>query len=259
MLRPDARSRTDVQTFATTGALMHAAAEEFIACASAAVASSGRFTVALSGGSTPAALYALLATRRQAERVDWARVHVFFGDERCVPPEDPASNFGMARAQLLDHVPVPASNVHRMRGEDEPARAAAAYERELREAFATPEGPPRAIAGARFDLVLLGLGPDGHTASLFPGARALRGCARWVVAARAPAVHARRITLTPAVLCAAAEIVFVIAGGEKSSILRRVLEGPYEPETLPAQAMAPSAGRLRWLVDADAAAGLGRG
>ena len=128
-----------------------------------------RFKVALSGGSTPRGLYALLASDRHAARVEWSRVHVFWGDERCVAPQDPASNQRMAREALLDHVPLPNSHVHAIRGEDEPAAAASRYEQALREAFATPVGPPRSAPGARFDLVLLGLGEDGHTASLFPG------------------------------------------------------------------------------------------
>jgi 6-phosphogluconolactonase len=252
----DARGQADVQRFDTTHALMDAAAEEFVRCAATAMRSSGRFAVALSGGSTPAPLYALLATSSYAARVEWARVHVFWSDERCVSPDDPASNYRMARDRLLDRVPVPALQVHRMRGEDEPAQAAAAYEQVLRMAFGTPAGPPRTTPGARFDLLLLGLGHDGHTASLFPGTPALRECERWVVGHRVPLAPSGRVTITARVIQAAAEVLFLVAGAPKASILHRVLEGPYEPEALPAQTIAPRAGRLRWLVDADAAAEL---
>src|SRR5262249_41973592 len=158
---------------------------------------------ALSGGSTPKALYALLATPAYAARVDWARVQVFWSDERCVGPESQDSNFRMAREALLAHVPLPEANVHRMRGEVEPLRAAAAYEQELRAAFSTPEGAPQALPERRFDLALLGLGDDGHTASLFPGTAAIDETARWVVAHHVAKLGVWRLTLTPPVLDAA--------------------------------------------------------
>jgi 6-phosphogluconolactonase len=148
--------------------------------------------------------------------------------------------------------------VHRIRGEDAPAEAAAAYERELRAAFATPDGPPRTDPCARFDLVLLGLGPDGHTASLFPGTPAVRERERWVVGHQVAVAPSWRVTMTAVVINAAADVVFLVAGGDKASALHRVLEGPYEPDVLPAQTIAPRAGRLRWLVDAAAGAELRR-
>lgn len=260
--RPDgpehnpAPRRSDLEILPTRDALMHAAAELWVAAAAAAIGASGRFAVALSGGATPERLYRLLATEPYASRLDWSRVHAFWGDERCVPPDDPASNYRMAREALLARVPIPAENVHRIRGEDEPAAAAAAYERALRGAFATPDGPPHLSPGRRFDLVLLGLGGDGHTASLFPDTAALREGARWVRAVRPAAVSPARVTLTPAVINAAAEVAFLVAGPAKAATLRRVREGPYRPDALPAQIVAPRAGRLRWLVDADAAADL---
>jgi 6-phosphogluconolactonase len=165
----------------------------------------------------------------------------------------------MVREHLLDRVPVPARNVHRIHGEDDPVAAAAAYERALRETLATPDGPPRPLSGARFDLVLLGMGDDGHAASLFPGTAAVRERQRWVVAHHGAAASMWRITLTPVVINAAAEVAFLVAGRAKAATLRRVLEGPYQPDALPAQAIAPHAGRLRWLVDGAAAAELGRG
>lgn len=247
---------TGLEVSPSFDALMHAAAELWVASAASAIGASGRFAVALSGGATPQDLYRLLATDLYASEVDWSRVHAFWGDERCVPPDDPASNHRMARDALLSRVPIQSENVHRIRGEDEPAAAAAAYERELRETFATPDGPPRLSPGSRFDLVLLGLGEDGHTASLFPGSAALREPARWVRAVHPSEVPTARVTLTPAVINAAAEVAFLVSGRAKAAILRRVLDGPYQPDALPAQIIAPRAGRLRWLVDADAAADL---
>jgi 6-phosphogluconolactonase len=254
---PDTRRRPSAEVFPTADALVRAAAEAFAATARESTRMSGRFTVALSGGSTPAGLYGLLATDAYARRVDWSRVHVFWGDERCVPPDDTASNYRMARERLLDHVPVPAANLHRIRGEDDPAGAAAAYERELRQAFATPDGPPRDAPGARFDLVLLGVGDNGHTASIFPGMPAVRERARWAMAQQVAATPPWRVTLTPVVINAAAAVVFLVSGPEKASTLRQVLLGPHRPDDLPAQVIAPRAGRLRWLLDAAAAAELG--
>jgi 6-phosphogluconolactonase len=247
-----------VEIYPTGDALMQAAAQRFAACAEAAIQAAGRFVVALSGGSTPKRLYALLATEPYAGRVQWSRVHVFWGDERCVPPDDPASNYRTAREALLSRVPVPEGNVHRMRGEDDPGSAAAAYERELREIFVTPDGPPACTPARRFDLVLLGMGDNGHTASLFPGTPAVRETERWVMAQCVNAVSMWRVTLTPVIINSAAEVTFLVSGGEKAGMLRRVLKGPNMPDALPAQAIAPGHGRLRWLVDATAAADLER-
>ncbi len=230
-------SSPDVRVLPTPAAVAEAAAERVVAAAARA---SRRFAIALSGGSTPAALYRLLV----AKPIDWARVHVFFGDERCVPPDDPASNYRMAREALLDHVPIPPANVHRMRGEDPPAAAAEAYEREVR---ATVE---------RFDLVLLGMGDNGHTASLFPGLTAVRETERWVVAEYVGEVGMWRVTLTPPAINAAAEVLFLVAGAGKVAMLPRVLEGPRDPDLLPAQAVRRE--RVTWLVDAAAAASLTR-
>jgi len=233
-------------------ALMEAAAEHLVTRAAATIRSSGRFVVALTGGSTPKPLYELLASPPYAQRVDWSRVQVFWGDERCVPPSDPASNYGMARATLLDHVPVSTPAVHRIQGEDPPAVAAAAYEDDLRRVFSTPEGPPRQTPGQRFDLVLLGMGDNGHTASLFPGLTAVQERRRWVVAEYVAEVSMWRVTLTPPVINAAADVVFLVSGAGKASMLHQVLESPRRPDALPAQAIAP----CTWLVDAAAAAKL---
>lgn len=245
-----------IECFPTTEALMAGAAERFVSVAAQAINESGRFVVALAGGSTPRRLYELLATSAYAPRVEWSRAHLFWGDERCVPPDDPGSNYRMAREALLSRVPLPEANVHRVRGEDAPARAAAAYERELRETLGTRHGLPRRAPGRRLDLVLLGMGDNGHTASLFPGFTAVRERNRWVVAEYVAEVSMWRITLTPPVLNAAAHVMFLVSGAKKAAMLHRVLEGPSEPDVLPAQAIAPREGVLTWLVDAAAAARL---
>ena len=202
--------------------------------------------VALAGGSTPRAAYALLA----AEEVDWSRVHVFWGDERCVPPDHPDSNYRLAREALLDHVSLPAGNVHRMRGEMEPEAAAQAYAAELRAFFGT-QWPS-------FDLVLLGMGNDGHIASLFPGSAALRETARPVVAVTAEYQDrpAHRVTLTLPAINAARQVLFLVTGAAKAETLWAVLEGP--AERFPAQLIRPTSGQLTWLVDTAAASRLKR-
>jgi 6-phosphogluconolactonase len=218
-------------------------------------------TIALAGGSTPRALYRLLADPAMPfrGRIAWESIHFFWGDERHVPPDHPDSNFRMAREAMLDHVPVPPAHVHRVAGEEpDAARAAARYERELVDLFRLATDRDGAASAAeldwpRFDLVLLGLGEEGHTASLFPGspllaeARHLAG-AVWVASHRA-----WRITLTPPVLDRAATVIFLVSGAAKAAALAAVLEGERRPELYPAQAVAPIDGRLLWLVDRAAA------
>lgn len=245
-----------IEVFPSGAELAAAAAEHFVAAAAAAIAATETFSVALSGGSTPRALFALLGSPRYAERVNWARVHLFWGDERCVPPGDEASNYRMARETLIDHVPLRPENIHRIRGEESPAAAADLYERELRAALTTPTGAPLVSPGSRFDLVLLGLGTNGHTASLFPHMQAVRERTRWVMAETIEQLQMWRITLTPVVLNAAAEVLFLVTGREKAAVLRRVLYGTRETDVLPAQVIAPVAGSLRWYVDAAAASEL---
>src|SRR5467141_1673640 len=235
--------RADLAVLPSAAALADATAARFVAAAGDAIASRGQFIVALSGGSTPRETYLRLGTGALVSRVMWSRVQVLWVDERCVPPHHVESNYRMARETLLDRVPVPAANVHRIHGEDDPTIAAAVYETTLR-------------ALLRIDLVLLGLGEDGHTASLFPGSAAAHEQTRWVMAAHAAAGSMWRITLTPAAINAAVEVLFLVSGDAKAGILRRVLEGPRRPEELPAQAIAPSNGRVRWYVDAAAAAEL---
>ena len=240
-----------VDLFADPLALRDAAAEVVIRHAAESVASRGRFTLVLSGGSTPQALYQQLASRHCRDRIAWSQVHLFWGDERCVPPSDPASNFRMAREALIDHVPIPPTHVHRMRGEDVPGIAAADYEALLRTALGE-----RDQAGAGFDLVLLGLGTDGHTASLFPGSPAARETTRWVVADHVDAGHGWRITLTPPALNAANAVVFLVAGAAKADALAAVLEEPPAPHALPAQQIVGRGGSTRWMVDRPAASRL---
>src|SRR5882762_11172869 len=223
--------RADVAVLPSAAALADAAAARFVAAAGDAISSRGQFIVALSGGSTPRVTYRQLATEALVSKVMWSRVHVLWGDERCVPPDHAESNYRMARETLLDRVPIPAANVHRIHGEDDPTTAAGVYETTLR-------------ALLRIDLVLLGLGEDGHTASLFPGSAAVHEQTRWVMAARANATSMWRITLTPAVINAATEVLFLVSGAAQAGILSRVLEGPRGPDELPAQAIAPSNGRV---------------
>lgn len=236
-----------------------AASARFVAAANDAVRARGRFIVALSGGETPRAMYSLLAREPLASVVEWLRVQVLWGDERCVRPDQRASNYRMAREALLDHVPIPAANVHRIRGEVNASQAAEEYEAALRGLLGTPAGPPRAVAGARIDLVLLGLGGDGHTASLFPGAAVDPEDQRWVRASYMKPGAAWRVTLTPLLINAAAEVAFLVTGLAKAAIVKQVLEGPRRPDLLPAQGIAPVAGRLTWFLDAFAAAELKEG
>ena len=222
-----------------------AAAAHFVELAAQAVEARGRFTVALSGGSTPRATYSLLASTEFTPRVDWARVQVFWGDERCVPPDHPESDYRMARETLLDHVPLPAGNVHRIRAEMDPRRAAALYQEELESALG---------AEGRFDLILLGMGADGHTASLFPGTAALEEKTRWVVENYVEALSAWRVTLTLPMLNAARHVMFLVSGAAKAETLARVQAG----ERLPAALVHPSPGQLTWIVDSAAAGQLER-
>jgi 6-phosphogluconolactonase len=229
--------------------LTQAAAEEIASSAEAAIASQGRFTIALSGGSTPRPVYRRLAEEPCRGRIHWDRVHVFWGDERHVPPDHPDSNFGMAHDELLSKVPLPPDNIHRVRAEKPDAeRAAHEYEWTLRSAFNIDEGQV-----PRFDLVLMGLGPDGHTASLFPGSDALRERTRLVVAPWVSAQSSFRITMTLPVFNRAACALFVVSGEEKAEALRSVFEGDLQPDRFPAQGVRPDEGRLLWFGDRAAA------
>ena len=250
------RELEGVEVYPDARQLAHAVADHFVLLSSEAIASHGRFAVVLAGGSTPKAAYALLATEEYATRVDWSRVYIFWGDERCVPPDHVDSNYRMAREVLLDHVPIPESNVHRMRGELEPGQAAGEYEAALRTFFFPRSGDRKAEGETlvpSFDLILLGMGDDGHTASLFPGTAAIHEQTRWVVAHRVEKLDTWRITLTPVIINAAANVTFAVSGAGKAERLRQVLNGPRQPDVLPAQIVNPDGGRVLWLVDQAAA------
>lgn len=230
-------------------AVSQAAADQFIAASSESIEERGEFIVALSGGSTPGSAYQRLAEADLAPLINWRKVHLFWGDERAVPPTHPESNYRLARDSFLDKVPIPYANIHRIKTELDPDLAAADYAEELQGIFGG-KGPPR------FDLILLGMGDDGHTASLFPGTGALSEARRWVVANYVEALKAWRITLTPRVLNAARRIVFLVTGSKKAERLKQVLQGERDPKSLPAQLVDPRDGQLIWLVDKAAAAKL---
>jgi 6-phosphogluconolactonase len=240
-----------IEVLATAVDLFHAAAEEFVRAARTAIGAQGRFTVALSGGSTPKALYSLLASN-YADFV-WNRVFLFFGDERHVPPTDPESNYRMVNESLLTKIAIPAENVFRVAAENPDADAAALdYETRLRRFFEIRPGE-----FPRFDLILLGMGPDGHTASLFPDSAALDEQSRLVVANWVAKFNTHRITFTFPVLNRAAEVMFMASGADKAEMLRQVLEGKSTPP-LPSQRVQPSDGKLLWMLDEAAAAKLTR-
>jgi 6-phosphogluconolactonase len=227
--------------------LAHKAAEQWITIAAAAITASGRFAVALSGGSTPKILYSLLATPEFRKRIEWNHVHLFWGDERCVPPDHAESNFRMVREALLSKIDLAPENIHRMSGEKDPATAAVEYEHQLRNFFLGKTAAPR------FDLVLLGLGEDGHTASLFPGSTALKETERWVATSYVERLHAHRLTLTLPVINAAAQVSFLVAGESKSAIVEALLGNDSHPPEYPADQVRPMTGKLTWFVTQDAA------
>lgn len=226
------------------------AAEETAHIAGEAICMHGEFRVCLSGGSTPAATYDLLATRFQLS-VDWKAVRVFWGDERCVPPDSPQSNFAMANRTMLSKLGLRPEQVHRMRGEDPPAAGAAAYEQELRAQFELGAGE-----WPRFDLVMLGLGDNRHTASLFPGDPAIHEAERLVVAVEVDAEPRSRLTITPPVINHADRVMFLVAGAGKAEAVRDILQGPRDPDRFPAQIVAPEHGEIIWFLDQAAASRL---
>jgi 6-phosphogluconolactonase len=245
-MAPLSGSANEVRIFDGVSDLMRATADEIAAAARQAADEHGRFAWALAGGSTPRTVYQLLASDFYRERMPWRAIHFFWGDERHVPPDHPDSNFRMAREAMLDRVPVPAENVHRIPAEEPDAqRAAAEYEAALRSFFALAPGE-----WPRFDLILLGLGKEGHTASLFPGGEAVRERERLVVAPWVEAQNTFRITLTPPVLNHSRRTMFLVSGEDKAEALHAVLEGAREPERYPAQIVE---GNRLWMVDRAAA------
>ncbi len=240
----------DVRIFENLDAISYAAAALFVEAAAEAVAQRGRFLVALSGGDTPVKLYGLLSKAPFRGGIDWGVTHAFWGDERCVPVEDLENNYRQAKDILLAHVPIPSVNLHRIKTELEPGAAALDYTLVLKE-YSTPP-----LAWPRFDLALLGMGSDGHTASLFPGSE---------VAASAPVVTvsgeyenrpSERVTLTPVVFNSAHKVLFLVSGEGKAQMLKRVLYGELQPELLPAQRIQAQDGSVAWFVDQGAASQL---
>ena len=241
---------TDVQVFPSPGEVARAAARLFVDYAWQSIAKDGQFMVALSGGNTPRLMFEFLASDQFRAQVDWAKVHVFWGDERAVPPSSPESNYGTARREFLIKVPIPESNVHRMEAEKASiGRAAHEYEEVLRKYLELDDrGFPK------FHLIFLGMGADGHTASLFPGPRVTRQTSRWVSTPTVTKLNLRRMTLTLPVLDAAMRVVFLVVGSEKAQMLRAVIEEKNDPP-YPAQLVQPRHRGLKiFLVDKAAAA-----
>jgi 6-phosphogluconolactonase len=246
------RTAMNIEILPAAEALALRAADLFAQAAQESAAARGRFAVALSGGETPRALFRSLARQQFAQKVPWRRVHLYWGDERCVPAGDPMSNYRAAYETFIRHVPLPEAQVHRMLGEDAPSAAADAYERELA-ALAALERPRSELPV--FDLVLLGLGRDGHTASLFPHSPALDEEERLCVATKAPD-GMDRLTVTFPVINAARRVWFLVSGSDKAGIVAEVRAGLQVPRAVPAQAVAPVHGALTWLLDEAAAAEL---
>ena len=238
---------SNVRILPDAEAIAHIAARIFQSAAAVAIASRGRFSVALSGGSSPQRLYRMLGSAYRAN-IRWDLTHIFWSDERCVPADHAQSNFRLANEELISRISMPAGNIHRMRGELPPEEAAREYELDLRTHFGV-DGIPK------FDLILLGMGSDGHAASLFPGAETLSEMERLAVPAYAASVGNWRITLTVPVLNSASLVVFLVTGRTKAEIVTEILaKGKRDP--YPAGAISPQHGRIVWLLDHDAAAGL---
>jgi 6-phosphogluconolactonase len=245
-------SESELRIFADPTEMAEAGAELLVHLAREAQTAGRPFSVALSGGSTPRTMLALLASDAFRDRIDWDAIELFWSDERAVPPDDPQSNYGMAKAALLDHVPVPPTRIHRMPAEQTPlVTVADAYAAEIRRTL----GVGRART-PQLDLVMLGMGPDGHTASLLPETSALEDRHRLVAANRVPKLNADRLTFTPKLINAAAHVLLLVAGEDKAAALHEVLEGERRPLLYPAQLVAPESGSLYWFVDRAAAVGL---
>ncbi len=255
--------QANVRAYVDAKELALKAAHYFARLADQYVVGDGLFTVALSGGTTPQAMFKLLAQEPFYSTVPWSEIHFFWGDERCVPLDHPDSNYRAAYELLLSKAPVKPENIHPFIGETaDPASAAEVYSLKLQRFFSAGQGAKRTItaplaAFPRFDLVLLGLGADGHTASLFPHSPALAAQEQIAVANAVPHLPQRRLTLTVPSINNARNVTFLVSGKEKSEALRQVLTGPPRPEALPSQMIKPASGTLLWLVDEAAAKGLG--
>jgi len=237
MVTPEIQVRPDLAS------LTQEAADRIAAAAQAAIKAQDVFSIALSGGSTPKPVYERLAQEPYRSKIDWSKVQIFFGDERCVPPDSDQSNYRMAREALLAKVPIPAANVHRIRGEIDPNAAATEYGQLLKERF----------GDGGLDLILLGMGPDGHTASLFPGTTALHEARHRCVANYVEKLKTWRVTMTAPFINRAAAVMFLVSGADKAQRVAEVISGPRDPDRLPSQLISPTSGRLIWLLDAAAA------
>ena len=245
-------SQRDIHVYPTTQALLEAAAHHLLDHARQAIAARGSFTLALAGGSTPKGLYAMLAAPPLRSQLDWTKVRFFWGDERHVQPDHADSNYRMAHEALLSHLSISMAHVHRVPSELPDAQTVAdRYEAVLRKQFDVPEPDVPC-----FDFILLGMGPDGHTASLFPGTRAVHETSRLVAAPWVERLQASRITFTPVLLNHARQVTFLVCGHAKAEPLHAVLEGAFEPDVLPAQIIGPLAGTLTWFMDQEAAGAL---
>jgi 6-phosphogluconolactonase len=235
-----------IKTYPDSKTLAIEAASHVVECARDAISNHGFFSLVLAGGFTPRATYEVLATVEFVQRIEWEKVHIFWGDERCVSPNHEDSNYRMAFEILLKHLPIPVKQIYRMKGEIEPKEAAKEYENWLQSFFGG--------RAPRFDLILLGLGDDGHTASLFPDTRAVSETKRLVLDNYVKKLSTWRLTMTPQLINQAINVAFLVSGEGKAAILRRVLAGRYTPEEIPAQIIRPEHGNMRWLLDAEAAA-----
>lgn len=250
-------SKVHLEVYPDQKSLMRAAAEHVVNISESSLTTRGRFTLALSGGKTPRPLYQLLATDEFLPLIDWNQTQVFWGDERCVPPEHPDSNYHMARELLLDYVPLPMDHIYRFKGELEPEQAAELYEERLHAFFSGREGSPE-HPRPRFDLVLLGIGDDGHTASLFPHTPGLTEVNRWATAHWVEKLDAWRLTLTPTALNEASHLLFVVEGENKAEAMRAIFDPDTDPMMYPAKLIQPRDGSVTWLVDEAAARLLNR-
>jgi len=237
-----------IQVLPDLESVSRAAAELLVKQALEAISERGLFSLVLSGGETPRRMYELLSKEAFRDRLPWEQVHVFWGDERCVPSDDPRSNEHMVRQALLDHVSIPATQIHPIHCTRPHRGTAEEYQAVIR-AFFKDRQP-------RFDLILLGLGGDGHTASLFPKTNVLDERACWVAELYVDGQDFHRVTLTVPIINQAAMVAFLVVGGSKARVLQEVLEGPFDPYRLPAQLIHPASGKMIWLVDEEAAASL---
>ena len=234
-----------INVFRSTGDFDSAAVQEIVGVTRAAISERGFCIISLSGGETPRRIYRRLGMHPEQEQIDWKRVHLIFGDERMVPPDDSQSNFGMVEHELLAHLPIPAGNVDRIRGELVPAIAAREYAEELKQLFISTT--------ARLDLVLLGVGEDGHTASLFPGTDVLDVTEENVKDVFVPGLRVWRVTITLPLINDARQVLFLCSGAQKAPIVEQILNAPGPMRGIPATLVRPRDGVLKWILDGDAA------